>query len=85
MRPLAQWPVLGVVLVCITWVVLCVLVPLIWVAVKLRSEMAGSSGTGGVGGVTIGVNTLVVVLPPVLFCLAWLIARRRNRPAARTM
>ena len=85
MRPLAQWPVLGVVLVCATWVVLCVLVPLVWVAIKLRSEVAASSGSGGVALIAIGVNTLVVILPPVLFCLAWLIARRRNRPSTRTM
>jgi hypothetical protein len=85
MRPLAQWPVRAVVLVCFTWIVLCLLVPLIWVAIKLRSEMVTSSGSGGVGGVSVGVSTLVVILPPMLFCLAWLIARRRNRAAARTM
>jgi hypothetical protein len=44
----------------------------------LRSEMAGLSGTGGVGAVSVGVNTLVVILPPALFFLAWFIARRRN-------
>jgi hypothetical protein len=38
--------------------------------------MLGLSGTGGVGAVSVGVNALVVILPPVLFCLAWLIARR---------
>jgi hypothetical protein len=78
MRPLAQWSVLRVVLVCVSWVVLCALVPMVWVAIQLRSEMAGLSGTGGVGAVSVGVNTLVVILPPVLFCLAWFIARRRN-------
>ena len=85
MRPLAQWPVLGVVLVCVIWVALCVLVPLVWVSIKLRSEVAAASGSGGVGGVSIGVNTLVVILPPLLFCLTWFIARRRNRPDTRTM
>ena len=76
---------LGVVLVCSIWVALCVLVPLVWVSIKLRSEMVRLSGSGGVGGVSIGVNTLVVILPPALFCLAWFIARRRSRPATRTM
>ena len=85
MRPLAQWPVFGVVLVCIIWVALCMLVPLVWVLLKLRSEVAAASGSGGVVPVAIGVNALVVILPPVLFCLAWFIARRRNRPATRTM
>ena len=78
MRPLAQWSVLRVVLVCVSWVVLCALVPMVWVAIQLRSEMAGLSGTGGVGAVSVGVNALVVILPPVLFCLGWFIARRRN-------
>jgi len=85
MRPLARWPVSGVVLVCAIWVVLCLLVPLVWVSLKMRSAAAASSGSGGIVLVAIGINALVVILPPVLFCLAWFIARRRNRSAARTM
>jgi hypothetical protein len=84
MRPLSKWPLPGVVLACVIWIVLCVLVPVVWVEIKLRSEMAELSGSGGVGSVSVGVNTLVVILPPVLFCLAWFIARRRNRPGTRT-
>ena len=38
MRPLAQWSVLRVVLVCVSWVVLCALVPMVWVAIQLRSR-----------------------------------------------
>jgi hypothetical protein len=70
------------VLVCVTWIVLCAVVPLAWVAMQLRSEMAGLSGSGGVGFVTFGLNPLIVILPPVLFCLAWFVARRRHRRGA---
>jgi hypothetical protein len=62
-RRLAQLPVAGVVFVCLTWIVLCVLVPLLWVAIKLQLEMAGQ---------------LAVVVPPVSLCLAWFAARRRE-------
>jgi len=55
MRPLAQWSVLSVVLVCVSWVVLCVLVPMVWLEIQLRSEMAGLSGTGGVADAAVGV------------------------------
>ena len=84
MRPLARWPVMGVILVCIMWVLLCVLVPVLWVNLQLRSEMARMSGGGGVASVTMGVDTLVVVVPPVVFCLAWFLARWRSRPSARS-
>lgn len=78
MRPLAQWPAFAVVLVCIVWVVLCVLVPLVWVEIKLRSEVASLSG-GGVAAASFGIDALVVILPPLVFCLAWFMARRRSR------
>jgi hypothetical protein len=83
MRPLAQWPVFGVVLACILWVVLCVLAPLLWVEIELRSEVTGLSGSGGVAAASFGVDAFVVVLPPLLFWLTWFIARRRNRADSR--
>ena len=80
MRLLAQLPVLGVVFVCVIWAVICLVVTQIWVAIKLQSEMARLSGSGGVAAVVVGVDGLVVIVPPVLFCLAWFVARRRNWP-----
>lgn len=79
MRPLAQWPVVGIMVVCILWILLCVVVPLIWVQIQLRSEVVRLSGSGGVAAVSMGVDTLVLVLPPAVFCLAWFLARRRSR------
>ncbi len=79
MRPLAKWSVLDVVLVCAGWVVLCLLVPLLWVVIQLQLQMAAASDSAGGVGLAVGVNTLVVVLPPALLCLAWVGARHRAK------
>ena len=82
MRRLAEWPVLGVVLVCITWVLLCMFVPELWMNIQMRRQMAIVERTGGVEGMVVNVDGLVVLLPPVAFCVAWFIARHRARRAA---
>jgi hypothetical protein len=81
MRPLARWSFARVLLLCIGWVVLCVLGPIAWVAVQLTLQMTAASAAvaGGVGAVSVGINGAVVLLPPVLFVATWLIARRRAR------
>ena len=54
MPPLRKRPedipslVKGVVLVCITWVLLTILVPLLWMIIQMRREMARLQRTGGV-------------------------------------
>jgi hypothetical protein len=82
MRRLAELPVLGVVLVCITWILLCMFVPLLWIGVQMRSQMARLERTGGVEAMAVQVDGLIVLLPPLVFCVAWLFARRRARRAA---
>jgi hypothetical protein len=81
MRRLAEWPVLGVVLVCITWVLLCMLVPLLWMSMQMRRQMAILERTGGIEAMAVSVDGLIVVLPPLAFCVVWFIARRRARRA----
>jgi hypothetical protein len=81
MRPLAQWSFFRVLLVCTGWVVLCLLVPVLWVAIQLREQMAveSAAGSGGIGAVSFAVNELVVLLPPLVFYSAWIWTRQRAR------
>ena len=81
MRRLAKWPLLGVVLVCITWVLLCMFVPLLWMGIQMRRQMASVELTGGVGAIAVQVDSLILLLPPLVFCVAWLFARDRARRA----
>ena len=82
MRRLAEWPVVGVVLVCISWVLLTILVPLLWTMIQMRRQMARLERTGGVEAMATQVDGLIVLLPPLVFCVAWLFARHRARRAA---
>jgi ABC-type sulfate transport system permease subunit len=86
LRPLARWSLLQIVLVCAGWAVLCVMVPLIWVFLQARAEMAreSASGGGGIGAVSMGVDATIVLVPPVVLVVAWLIARLRRRRARPT-
>ena len=82
MRRLAELPVLGVVLVCITWVLLCMFVPELWMSIQMRRQMARLERIGGVEAMAAQVDGLIVLLPPLVFCVAWLFARHRARRAA---
>jgi hypothetical protein len=82
MRRLAEFPVPGVVLVCITWVLLANLAPLLWMIISMRRQMAHLERTGGVEAMAVQVDGLIVLLPPLVFCVAWLFARHRARRAA---
>ncbi len=81
MRPLAQWSFFRVLLVCTGWVVLCLLVPVLWVAIQLREQVAVESAarSGGIGAVSLAVNELVVLVPPLVFSAAWIWTRQRAR------
>ena len=79
MRRLAQFPVLGIVFVCITWVLLCMFVPLLWMSIQMRSQLVRLERTGGVEGTAVQVDGVIVLLPPLVFCLAWLLSRHRAR------
>jgi hypothetical protein len=79
MRRLAELPLLGVVLVCITWVLLSMFVPLLWMSIQMESQMASLQRTGGVAAMAVQVDGLIVLLPPLVFCIAWSFARHRAR------
>ena len=81
MRPLGQWSFARVLLVCTGWVVLCLLVPVLWVAIQMRERVAveSAAGSGGIGAVSFAMNELVVLLPPLLFYATWIWTRQRAR------
>ena len=83
MRRFAEWPVRGVVLVSITWVLVCTFVPLLWMSIQMRRQMATVEGTGGVEAFVVTVDGLFVLLPPLALCVAWFIARHRARAAVQ--
>jgi hypothetical protein len=59
------------------WILLCLLITVGWVAFLFRSVMS-SSGSGGIGAVSIGINLLLLLIPigpPLLLIVAWLAAR----------
>ena len=86
MQALRDWSLARVLLVSVGWILLCVLTSVAWVVFQLRSALSESSGSGGLGAVSMGISELLLwipVLPVVLFLVAWLVARRsRNLPPA---
>jgi hypothetical protein len=51
-----------------------------WIYVQFRHAFDSSTGSAGMGAVSVGVNLLIpaiVLLPPVALTVAWLIVRRR--------
>ena len=82
MRPLYSWSFARVVVVCATWVALCILFVVAWVAVPLSGEWLGSSGSGGIGAVSVGISAPALAIPfgpPIVLIVAWLLARRRRK------
>ena len=80
MQALQSWSFARVLLVSGTWILLCLIVPAAWLFFRLRVFSAGSSGSGGIGAVSVGVNELMLalpVLPPIILIVAWLVARWR--------
>jgi hypothetical protein len=82
MQALRYWSFARILLVSAGWILLCLLVVAGWVLFQLRGTFPDSSGSGGIGAVSVGFafNALILaipVVPPILLILAWLIARSR--------
>ena len=80
MQALQSWSFAKVLLVSISWVLLCVLIAAAWLLFRLGIFSAGSSGSGGIGAVSFGISELVLaipVVPPVILIVVWLLARWR--------
>jgi hypothetical protein len=79
MQALRLWSSWRVLLVSAGWMLLCVLVAGAWLAFQFRGLWtATSSGSGGIGAVSISLNAIMLVIPlgpPIILIVAWLIAR----------
>jgi hypothetical protein len=82
MQALRHWPFARVLLASVAWVLLCLLMMAAWIYVQVHQVFDPSTGSAGIGAVSVGVNALIpaiVFVPPVILTVAWLIMRRRRR------
>jgi hypothetical protein len=78
MQGLRYWSFARVLLVSGAWVLFCLIAAAAWVLFQLRDLFTASSGSAGIGAVSVGFSELILaipVVPPILLILAWLIAR----------
>jgi len=76
---LRSWSLAKVLRLSGGWILLCILTPLAWLLFQFNNAFDTSSGSGGVGVVFFGFNTLMLaipIMPPLMLIVAWLIARR---------
>jgi hypothetical protein len=60
------------------WILCCLFVAAAWALFQLRGLFTTSSGSAGVGAVSVGFSDLMLAIPlvpPILLIVAWLIAR----------
>ena len=78
MQALRYWSVGKVLLASVASFILSVVIIGGWIVAQARGYFESGEG-GGVGAVTIGVSTLMLVIPfipPLILIVAWLVARR---------
>jgi hypothetical protein len=77
MQTLGNWSFVRVLLVSGAWILVCILAAGAWVLFQFRNVEV-SSGSGGIGAVSFGLNVLLLLVPiapPVVLIVAWLVAR----------
>ena len=82
MRPLHSWSFARVVVLSAAWVAPCILFVVAWAVVPVSGALIGSSGSGGVGAVSVGISALAPAIPlgpPSVLFVAWIVARRHRR------
>jgi hypothetical protein len=79
MHALQSWSLARVLLLSGAWILLCLVAAVAWLAVRLGIFSAASAGSGGIGAVSIGINVLLAILvgPPIMLIVLWLVARWR--------
>jgi hypothetical protein len=81
MKPLREWALGRLLLVCAGWVVLSLALIAFWIFAQIAWTADIGSGGGGIGAVSVGINELMLAIPmapPIALTLAWLIARARR-------
>jgi hypothetical protein len=79
MQALRNWSFARVLLLSGGWILVCVLATAAWLFFWFRNVFEVSTGSGGIGAVSFGINALVLAIPiapPVILIVAWLIAHR---------
>jgi hypothetical protein len=80
MRSFRRWSFAKVLLVSGAWVLLCLAAGAAWLFLQFQGVLASaaSSGSGGIGFVSMGFSGLVLaipVVPAIILILAWLMAK----------
>ncbi len=79
MEALRLWSFSKVLIASGVWILFCVLLTAAWLLFQFRGLWAATStGSGGIGAVSVGVSAFTLVIPlgpPILLILAWLAAR----------
>jgi len=78
MQAFRHWSFGKVLLASVAWFLLSVIATVGWILFQARGFFFNSSGAG-IGAVSVGINTgmlVVPVVPPMVLILAWLVARR---------
>ena len=78
MEFLKLWSLWKVLLVSGGWILVCLLLTAAWVVFQFRGFRASSSGSSAIGGVSVGISELTLLIPfgpPIVLFVAWLIAR----------
>ena len=79
MQALRNWSFARVLLLSGGWILVCILTTAAWLLLRVRHVFDASTGSGGIGAVSFGINALVLAIPlapPVILIMAWLIAHR---------
>jgi hypothetical protein len=77
MQALRAWSFARVLLLSGAWILVWILAAVAWVLFQFRNVEV-SSGSGGIGAVSFGLNVLLLLVPiapPVVVIVAWLVAR----------
>jgi hypothetical protein len=80
MLALRQWSFARVALACVAWIVVTPILIVLWI-VRQALWVVDTGTGGGVGAVSFGVNTFMLVIPvapPLVLLAAWILARRRK-------
>jgi hypothetical protein len=80
MPPLRQWPFPRVALACVAWIVATPILIGLWIVRQAVWAVDAGPG-GGFGAVSVGINAFMLFIPlapPLVLCVAWMLARQRN-------